>query len=155
MYAAMLCWAAPLHTHVTDEQSHRGRRLLMTDTMLILSGANWVSRGPQGEKESNSALAGDGGGCFVLCSCHSSIVSPSVLPLSFSSPTTSPCLSRKEDWQQGSSVIWDTRERDPFTSKMSYCNRLPMRPQLQKHGMAGHVSYGLGGWGCRPIRICR
>lgn len=72
---------------------------------------------------------------------------PLLLPLSFSSSTTSLRLPRNEDWQQGSSVIWDTRERDPFTSKMSYCNCLPLRPLLQKHGMPGHVSYGPGEMG--------
>lgn len=39
MYAAMSHWTAHLHKHITVEQSLCDRRLLMTDTWLILSGA--------------------------------------------------------------------------------------------------------------------
>lgn len=53
------------HTHVADEQSQCDRRLLMTDTLLILSGANWVKRGPLRERERNSGLGG--GVLTVFC----------------------------------------------------------------------------------------
>lgn len=52
------------HTHVADEQSQCDRRLLMTDTLLILSGANCVKRGPLRERERNS---GFGGVLAVFC----------------------------------------------------------------------------------------
>lgn len=42
---------AHTHTHITDEQSPCDRRLLMTDTRLILSGAKGVKRGPQRGRE--------------------------------------------------------------------------------------------------------
>lgn len=46
MYAAMSRWTAHLHKHITVEQSLCDRRLLMTDTWLILSGAKGVKGGP-------------------------------------------------------------------------------------------------------------
>lgn len=58
---------ARAHTHVADEQSQGDRRLSMTDTLLILSGANWVKRGLGREREENSALERAGGDWYFFC----------------------------------------------------------------------------------------
>lgn len=52
-------------------------------------------------------------------------------------------------------MICDSKERDPFTSKRSFYDHLPTRPQPQQHCMPSPVSYearGGGMGGCRGNR---
>ena len=105
----------------------------MSDTRLILSGAGGVKRGPRRGREGNRAGGGVSTvlGVVLLSLLHSlflcSFLSlPSHLLLHHSTRS-----HRKKERQQGSSVIGDSRERDPFTSKRLYYDRLLVRPQPQ------------------------
>lgn len=75
-----VCRKVTTHLHMyvqTDEQSRRDRRLLMTDTRLILSGTNGVKSRPQ--REWDRTCAGEWrAGSAVLSSCHSCTVYLSV-----------------------------------------------------------------------------